>query len=147
MADGRPPNQRGQRRTATEPVRLLTPLSGLRRQGLYSGVAIIDARSPAEYSGRDKRAERAGHIPGAVNLNWTTAMDQPRKLRLKQEEVLRQMLSDLGVTPDKEVIVYCQTHHRSSHTYIMLKALGYPNVKAYPGSWAEWGNSPETPIE
>lgn len=111
------------------------------------GVAIIDARSPAEYSGRDKRAQRGGHIPGAVNLNWVNAMDQARKLRLKREDVLRQMLADLGVTPDKEVIVYCQTHHRSSHTYIMLKALGFPNVKAYPGSWSEWGNSADMPIE
>ncbi len=82
-----------------------------------------------------------------MNLNWVTAMDQRRKMRLKQEGGLRRMLSSLGVTPDKEIIVYCQTHHRSSHTYIMLKALGFPNVKAYPGSWAEWGNSPETPIE
>jgi thiosulfate/3-mercaptopyruvate sulfurtransferase len=51
------------------------------------------------------------------------------------------------VTPDKEVIVYCQTHHRSAHTYIVLKALGYPDVKGYPGSWSEWGNLPDTPIE
>jgi thiosulfate/3-mercaptopyruvate sulfurtransferase len=110
-------------------------------------VVILDARSRAEFTGEDIRAERGGHIPGAVNLNWVTTMDRGRKLRLKPDEVLREMLSELGVTPDKEVIVYCQTHHRSSHTYIMLKALGFTNVKAYPGSWAEWGNSPDTPIE
>ena len=110
-------------------------------------VAILDARSAAEYAGRDKRAKRAGHIPGAVNLNWTSTMDRTRKMRLKEQNELLKMLSDLGVTPDKEVIVYCQTHHRSSHTYIMLKALGFTNVKAYPGSWSEWGNYPDTPIE
>lgn len=110
-------------------------------------VVILDARSQAEFIGEDLRARRGGHIPGAVNLNWVTTMDRGRKLRLKPDQVLRDMLSELGVTPDKEVIVYCQTHHRSSHTYIMLKALGFANVKAYPGSWAEWGNSPDTPIE
>ena len=57
------------------------------------------------------------------------------------------MYEKLGVTPDKEVIVYCQTHHRSSHTYVILKALGYPRVKGYPGAWSEWGNSPDTPVE
>lgn len=110
-------------------------------------IAILDARSAAEYNGQDVRAKRAGHIPGAVNLNWTNAMDQARRLRIKPKNVLEQMLLELGVTPDKEVIVYCQTHHRSSHTYIMLKALGFADVKAYPGSWSEWGNCADTPIE
>ena len=57
------------------------------------------------------------------------------------------MLEKLGVTADKEVITHCQTHHRSSHTYIVLKALGFPRIKGYPGSWSEWGNDFELPIE
>jgi len=111
------------------------------------GVALLDARSPAEYAGRDVRAARGGRIPGAVNLNWTEAMDPARKLRFRSWELLRQRLDSIGVTPDKEVIVYCQTHHRSSHTYVMLKALGFPRVRAYAGSWTEWGNRADTPVE
>ncbi len=49
--------------------------------------------------------------------------------------------------PDKEVIVYCHSHHRSAHSYIVLKSLGYKNIKGYPGSWSDWGNDPELPIE
>lgn len=111
------------------------------------GVVIVDARTPAEYRGETKRAERAGHIPGAVNFDWVNAIDRTRNLRLKSAEELTRVLSQLGVTPDKEVIAYCQTHHRSAHTYIVLKSLGYPRVRGYPGSWSEWGNSRDTPIE
>jgi thiosulfate/3-mercaptopyruvate sulfurtransferase len=111
------------------------------------GVVIVDARSPAEYRGENRRAERAGHIPGAVNFDWMNEIDRTRNLRLKPAQELKPLLSRLGVTPDKEVIAYCQTHHRSAHTYIMLKSLGYPRVRGYPGSWSEWGNSPDTPIE
>ncbi|MHA5861605.1 rhodanese-like domain-containing protein, partial [Pseudomonas aeruginosa] len=50
-------------------------------------------------------------------------------------------------TPDKEVITHCQTHHRSGFTYLVAKALGYPRVKGYAGSWSEWGNHPDTPVE
>ena len=110
-------------------------------------VVILDTRTPAEFLGQDRRAARGGHIPGAVNIDWTLAMDRARNLRLKSENELREMLEKLGVTPDKEVITHCQTHHRSSHTYIMLKALGYPRIKGYPGSWSEWGNDLELPIE
>jgi rhodanese-related sulfurtransferase len=68
-------------------------------------------------------------------------------LRLKPAEELRPLLEVAGVTPDREVIAYCQTHHRSSHTYVVLKSLGYPRIKGYPGAWSEWGNLPDTPIE
>lgn len=110
-------------------------------------VAVLDVRSPKEFAGQDVRAARGGHIPGAVNLDWTLTMDRERNLRLKPEAELREMLSGIGVTPDKDVIVHCQTHHRSGHTYAVLKSLGYPRIRAYDGSWSEWGNDPDVPIE
>lgn len=111
------------------------------------GVILLDARTPAEYRGEKRRAERAGHIPGAVNFEWINALDRAHNLRLKPEAELRAALEALGVTPDREIIAYCQTHHRSAHTYQVLKILGYPRVRGYPGSWSEWGNRDDTPVE
>lgn len=111
------------------------------------GVVFLDTRTPAEYHGETRRAERGGHIPGAINFDWMNTIDQARSTRLKPAEDLRSVLTELGITPDKEIITYCQTHHRSAHTYMVLKSLGYPRRRGYPGSWSEWGNSPETPIE
>lgn len=110
-------------------------------------VALLDTRTLAEYRGVDKRAQRGGHIPGAANFDWALALDAQDNMRLKPEAELRTVLDKLGITPDKEVIAYCQTHHRSSHTYVVLKALGYEHVKGYPGAWSEWGNSMDTAIE
>ena len=108
-------------------------------------LAIWDARSPAEYRGEKALASKAGHIPGAVNFEWTAGMDQARALRIRQD--MPSVLNQLGITPDKEIITHCQTHHRSGFTYLVAKALGYPRVKAYAGSWGEWGNHPDTPVE
>lgn len=110
-------------------------------------VVLVDARTAEEYGGKIKRSARGGHIPGAVNFNWTDAMDAARFMRLKDTGELKRALESQGVTPDKEIVTYCQTHHRSAHTYMVLKILGYPRVKSYPGSWSEWGNLPDTPIE
>jgi len=110
-------------------------------------VVFLDNRSMQEFTGTKRFAERGGHIPHAVNLDWMQTMDQSRNLRLLPDEQLQGMLDKLGVTPEKEIILYCQTHHRSSHTYMLLKHLGYSNIKGYPGAWSEWGNLPDTPIE
>ncbi len=112
-----------------------------------SDVVFLDTRTPEEYRGINVRAERGGHIPGAVNFNWVDAIDQERNMRLKQPGELRSLLDAMGATQDKEVIAYCQTHHRSSHTYAVLKSLGYPRIKGYPGAWSEWGNLADTPVE
>lgn len=112
-----------------------------------ASTVLVDARSPGEYNGSDVRAERGGHIPGAVNFDWQLAMDRTKALRLHSADHLRAKLAELGITPDKEAITYCHTHHRSALTFVMLKALGFERVRGYPGSWSDWGNQTETPIE
>ena len=80
-------------------------------------------------------------------MDWMSLMDQTRNLRLKSAEPLKNMLEALQIDSDKEVIVYCQTHHRSALSFVALTSLGYENVRGYPGSWSDWGNSETTPIE
>src|SRR5690606_1192128 len=108
-------------------------------------LAVWDARSPEEFRGEKLLAARGGHVPGAVNFEWTAGMDPQRGLRIRAD--MAEILENLGITRDKEVITHCQTHRRSGFTYVVAKALGYPRVKAYAGSWSEWGNLPDTPIE
>ena len=110
-------------------------------------IVFLDTRTPEEFRGEKRAAARGGHIPGAVNMDWVIAMDPARNLRFKSEPELRRLLEERGVTRDKEVVVYCQTHHRSSHTYLVLKSLGYPRIKGYPGAWSDWGNRSDTPVE
>jgi thiosulfate/3-mercaptopyruvate sulfurtransferase len=107
---------------------------------------LVDTRSPAEYRGEDLRAARGGHIPGALSFDWVRAMDTDRHRCLRPAGALREELAALGVVPEREVIVYCQTHHRSSHTWVVLRSLGYERVRGYPGAWSDWGNAPDTPI-
>ncbi|HED36416.1 MAG TPA: sulfurtransferase [Gammaproteobacteria bacterium] len=109
--------------------------------------ALLDARSLEEYTGTTRYAERAGRIPGAQHFEWTRALDAQANYRLLPQETLQSMLDEQGLTRDKEIIVYCQSHHRSSLSYFMLKYLGYEKVRGYPGSWSEWGNRTDTPVE
>lgn len=110
-------------------------------------LAIIDARSLAEYNGEKKLAEKAGHIPGAIHYEWTEAMNMNNNLRRLPAEQLEQRLESMGIGKDKDVICYCQSHHRSAYSWLVLKSLGYETVLGYPGSWSEWGNYPDSPVE
>lgn len=109
--------------------------------------AIWDARSAQEYAGTKVVAKRGGHIPGAINLDWLELMDRQRNLRLVDLTDLQQRLDQLGLSADKEIITHCQTHHRSGLSYLAMKILGYPRIRGYHGSWSEWGNRDDTPIE
>lgn len=109
-------------------------------------IALLDARSPEEFGGAQRFARRAGHIPGATNWEWTGALDPHRKLRLRPNHELVAELTARNVVPQREVICYCQTHHRSSLSYAILRHLGYEHVRGYPGSWSDWGNRLDTPI-
>ena len=118
-------------------------LSALHREDF----APWDARSAEEYDGSSVRAARGGHIPGAVHCEWTTLMDPRRQLRLRPLTEIRSTLKDLGLTPERDIVTYCQTHHRSGLTWLVGRLLDYPRIRAYDGSWSEWGNRSDTPIE
>ncbi|HBP69625.1 MAG TPA: thiosulfate sulfurtransferase, partial [Alcanivorax sp.] len=110
-------------------------------------VVIWDARSEEEFAGVRAFAQKAGHIPGATHYEWTDAMDKHNNLRLRDLEEIRRELAERGIQSNKEVITHCQTHHRSSFTWLVGKILGFERIRGYPGSWAEWGNHPDTPTE
>jgi thiosulfate/3-mercaptopyruvate sulfurtransferase len=116
--------------------------------------ALVDVRSPQEYSGElvsppgyeQEGAMKAGHIPRAQSIPWAQAVQDDGTF--KPVEELRELYEGKGVTADKEVIAYCRIGERSSHTWFVLRELlGYPKVRNYDGSWTEWGNLVDVPIE
>ncbi|HLJ68180.1 MAG TPA: sulfurtransferase [Chloroflexota bacterium] len=110
---------------------------------------ILDVRSPAEYLGLRALGARNGHIPTALNLEWTENLvaDETGAMRLRSLAALREFYVQSGALPDKNVIVYCASGVRSSHTFAVLKMLGYPSVANYTAGWQEWGNRADTPVE
>lgn len=111
------------------------------------GFALWDARSQAEFDGQKGNSKHLGHIPGAVNMDWTDVMDKENHLRIRGYAELINELEAMGLTPDMEVVTYCQSHHRSGFTWLVGRALGFEKMRGYAGSWQEWGNRDDTPIE
>ncbi len=116
-------------------------------------VRIVDARSREEYNGMYVRASRGGHIPNAVNINWEAnvmhngMMKPVEMLREVYSSILQSNDEDKGNDDDIEIICYCQGGYRAAHAYLALKLLGMKKVRVYLGSWYEWGNRDELPVE
>ena len=130
-------------------------LDGVKKALDDNNIVMVDVRSPKEFTGEItappeypmEHAQRGGHIPGANNIPWATAVNDADGT-FKSVEELKQIYESKGITSDKNVICYCRIGERSSHSWFVLKyLLGYPNVRNYDGSWTEWGNMIKNPIE
>ena len=106
------------------------------------GTALLDARTKEEFEGIHVRAARAGHIPSAINIDWEENIQGDS---FKTKEELAKLYSKIA--KDSKVVTYCQGGYRAAHSFLALKILGYKNVKMYLGSWGEWGNRPELPVQ
>ena len=107
--------------------------------------SILDTRSRGEYLGTQIRAARGGAVPGAIHIEWTDNLDAGGKF--KSNEELQAMYGKAGITPEKEVLSYCQGGYRAAHSYVALRLIGFPKVRNYIGSWKEWGDRTDLPIE
>ncbi|MBI4219245.1 MAG: sulfurtransferase [Chloroflexi bacterium] len=161
LAENRPLTKDAANRTPTQ-YRAANANTSLRalRDYVMTGVSkagsvkLVDVRSPQEYKGEllapaalpQEGAQRGGHIPGAQNIPWGTAVAEDGTF--KSHDDLKKIYGDKGIAGDREVIAYCRIGERSAHTWFALsQLLGYQNVRNYDGSWTEWGSLVGAPIE
>jgi len=113
---------------------------------IYSkDLKIVDVRSRSEYLGETRKAKRGGHIPGALNIEWTKTINPDGTF--KDKETLLNLFKEKEITPEKEIVTYCQYGHRAAHGYLTLRILGFSKVGVYIKSWNEWGNESIFPVE
>lgn len=146
-----------EKRPITDKVPLITPTTfvpmlqpQLRRTGdeVYAKrqqIHLIDARSPLEFHGQASRAKRFGHIPGAKNLPRTALVNTDGTMIATQE--IRTLLDHLSITPNDEIVLYCNASVSASYNLLALLRAGYEHVSLYDGSWKDWGNDDTRPIE
>ena len=131
--------------TGTRDERILAGWRDVKDRLGRADTVIVDTRSDGEYCGTTVRAARGGAVPGAVHLEWTNNLAADGAFKGTSE--LKEMYERAGVTPDRDVVTYCQGGYRAAHSYLALRLLGYPRVRNYIGSWKEWGDRVDLPIE
>jgi thiosulfate/3-mercaptopyruvate sulfurtransferase len=148
------PSPAAQSYTASERDESIRAYRDQVREWLGGGVSLVDVRSPGEYAGEliappgyeQEGAQRAGHIPTAVSIPWASAVRDDGTFKSAQE--LRELYGGKGITDEQPVTAYCRIGERSAHTWFVLRELlGYEDVRNYDGSWTEWGNLVDVPIE
>jgi len=138
------------RRLDTRSFRLSTAsLEEVKAAAGNPAILLVDARPPEQYHGSAGAQLRRGHIPGAINHPWRDNLEKhDLTLVWKPLDALRESYTSLGVTPDKDVIVYCNSSTEASHVFFALRfLLGYPKVRIYSGAWSEWAEREELPVE